>query len=157
MKKRRLGNSDLMVSEICMGCMGFGDSTRGQHTWTLDEKSSREIIIQGLEAGINFFDTAIAYQSGTSEKYLGKPIQEVSNRDDVIIATKFLPKNDKEIEKGINGIQHVENMLNKSLENLGMDHVDLYIYHMWDHRTPLIEILEGLNKLVKQGKTRQDI
>lgn len=154
MKKRRLGNSDLMVSEICMGCMGFGDPTRGQHTWTLDEKSSREIIIQGLEAGINFFDTAIAYQSGTSEKYLGKTIREVSNRDDVIIATKFLPKNDEEIEKGINGIQHVENMLNKSLENLGMDHVDLYIYHMWDHRTPLIEILEGLNKLVKQGKTR---
>ena len=154
MKKRRLGNSDLMVSEICMGCMGFGDTTRGQHTWTLDEKSSREIIIQGLEAGINFFDTAIAYQSGTSEKYLGKAIREVSNRDDVIIATKFLPKNDEEIEKGINGIQHVENMLNKSLENLGMDHVDLYIYHMWDHRTPLIEILEGLNKLVKQGKTR---
>ena len=69
MKKRRLGNSDLMVSEICMGCMGFGDPTRGQHTWTLDEKSSREIIIQGLEAGINFFDTAIAYQSGNSEKY----------------------------------------------------------------------------------------
>lgn len=154
MKKRRLGNSDLMVSEICMGCMGFGDPTRGQHTWTLDEKSSREIIIQGLEAGINFFNTAIAYQSGTSEKYLGKAIREVSNRDDVIIATKFLPKNDEEIEKGINGIQHVENMLNKSLENLGMDHVDLYIYHMWDHRTPLIEILEGLNKLVKQGKTR---
>lgn len=131
MKKRRLGNSDLMVSEICMGCMGFGDPTRGQHTWTLDEKSSREIIIQGLEAGINFFDTAIAYQSGTSEKYLGKTIREVSNRDDVIIATKFLPRNDEEIEKGINGIQHVENMLNKSLENLGMDHVDLYIYHMW--------------------------
>lgn len=76
MKKRRLGNSDLMVSEICMGCMGFGDPTRGQHTWTLDEKSSREIIIQGLEAGINFFDTAIAYQSGTSEKYLGKQFEK---------------------------------------------------------------------------------
>ena len=88
-----------MVTEICMGCMGFGDPTRGQHTWTLDEKSSREIIIQGLEAGINFFDTAIAYQSGTSEKYLGKTIREVSNRDDVIIATKFLPRNDEEIEK----------------------------------------------------------
>ena len=137
-----------------MGCMGFGDPTRGQHTWTLDEKSSREIIIQGLEAGINFFDTAIAYQSGTSEKYLGKTIREVSNRDDVIIATKFLPKNDEEIEKGINGIQHVENMLNKSLENLGMDHVDLYIYHMWDHRTPLIEILEGLNKTCKTRKNK---
>lgn len=82
-----------------MGCMGFGDPTRGQHTWTLDEKSSREIIIQGLEAGINFFDTAIAYQSGTSEKYLGKTIQEVSNRDDVIIATKFCLGTMKKLKK----------------------------------------------------------
>ena len=70
MKKRRLGNSDLMVSEICMGCMGFGDAHNGQHTWTLDEEHSREIIQRGLELGINFFDTAIAYQNGTSEQYL---------------------------------------------------------------------------------------
>ena len=64
MQYTKLGDSDLNVSCICMGCMGFGDPTRGQHTWTLDEKSSREIIIQGLEAGINFFDTAEAYNDG---------------------------------------------------------------------------------------------
>ena len=71
MKYTKLGNSDLTVSRICMGCMGFGDATRGQHTWTLDEEHSRQIIKRGLELGINFFDTAIAYQSGTSEQYVG--------------------------------------------------------------------------------------
>ena len=68
MKYTKLGNSDLQVSRICMGCMGFGDAKRGQHSWTLDEEHSREIIKRGLELGVNFFDTAIAYQSGTSEQ-----------------------------------------------------------------------------------------
>ena len=65
MKYTRLGTSDLTVSRICMGCMGFGDAGQGQHAWTLDEAHSREIIRYGLEMGINFYDTAIAYQSGT--------------------------------------------------------------------------------------------
>lgn len=150
----KLGNSDLNVSRICMGCMGFGDPTRGQHTWTLDETKTRSIIEQGLAAGINFFDTAIAYQSGTSEQYVGKAIRDMAHRDDIVIATKFLPRSDEEIEKGISGQQHIENMLNQSLQNLGMDHVDLYIYHMWDYRTPLYEIMDGLNHMVQQGKTR---
>lgn len=67
----KLGNSDVNVSRICMGCMGFGDPTRGQHIWTLDESQTRNIIEQGLKAVINFFDIAIAYQSGTSEQYVG--------------------------------------------------------------------------------------
>ena len=69
MQYTKLGNSDLNVSRICMGCMGFGDAQNGQHTWTVDEEHSREIIKQGLELGVNFFDTAIAYQSGTSRHY----------------------------------------------------------------------------------------
>ena len=72
MKYTRLGQSDLTVSRICMGCMGFGDASQGQHGWTLDEEHSREIIRHGLELGINFYDTAIAYQSGTSEQYVGR-------------------------------------------------------------------------------------
>ena len=75
MKYEKLGNSDLTVSKICMGCMGFGDATRGQHSWTLDEIHSYEIIKRGLELGINFFDTAIAYQGGTSEEYLGHALK----------------------------------------------------------------------------------
>lgn len=74
MEYTKLGNSDLNVSRICMGCMGFGDPRSGQHTWTLDEAQTRSIIEQGLAAGINFFDTAIVYQSGTSEQYVGKAI-----------------------------------------------------------------------------------
>ena len=154
MKYTKLGNSDLTVSRICMGCMGFGDAQKGQHSWTLDEEHSREIIKRGLELGVNFFDTAIGYQSGTSEQYLGRAIRDFAKRDEVVIATKFLPRTQDEIKSGISGQQHIERMINKSLENLGMDHVDLYIYHMWDWNTPIYDILDGLNNAVKAGKAR---
>ena len=154
MKYTKLGNSDLNVSRICMGCMRFGDAGKGQHSWTLDEEQSKAIIKRGLDLGVNFFDTAIAYQSGTSEQYLGRALKDLARREDVVVATKFLPRTPEEIEKGISGQQHVENMINMSLNNLGMDHVDLYIYHMWDWNTPVYEILEGLNNAVKAGKTR---
>lgn len=149
-----LGKSDLKVSRICMGCMGFGDAHSGQHAWTLDEHHSREIIRRGLELGVNFFDTAIAYQSGTSEQYLGRALRDFADRDRVVVATKFLPRTDEEIAAGITGQEHIRRMLDKSLENLGMDYVDLYIYHMWDYRTPLYDIMEGLNNAVKAGKAR---
>ena len=90
MRYTKLGNTDLTVSRVCLGCMGFGDPARGQHTWTLDEERSRAIIRQALEAGINFFDTAIAYQSGTSEQYLGRALKDFAKRDEVVVATKFL-------------------------------------------------------------------
>ena len=92
MKYTKLGNSNLTVSRICMGCMGFGDPGRGQHSWTIDEDRSREIIKRGLELGVNFYDTAIAYQSGTSEQYLGRALRDFSRREDVVTATKFLPR-----------------------------------------------------------------
>lgn len=154
MKFTKLGNSDLTVSRICMGGMGFGDARAGQHSWTLDEEHSREIIRHGLELGVNFFDTAIAYQSGTSEQYLGKALWDFVKRDEVVVATKFLPRTQEDIAAGITGQQHIERMINQSLENLGMDYVDLYIYHMWDYRTPLYDIMEGLNRVVKAGKAR---
>jgi len=154
MKYTKLGNSDLNVSRICMGCMGFGDSGRGQHSWTIDEEHTREIIKRGLELGVNFYDTAIAYQSGTSEQYVGRALRDFARREDVVVATKFLPRTQEEIEKGISGQQHIENMINKSLQNLGMDYVDLYICHMWDWQTPIEDIMDGLNRIVKAGKAR---
>ena len=154
MEYRRLGNSQLMVSPICMVCMGFGDAKRGQHSWTLDEKDSRAVIKRGLEAGINFFDTAIGYQSGTSEQYLGRALRDFARRDQVVVATKFLPRTQEEIQRGISGQEHIRRMAETSLRNLEMDYVDLYIYHMWDYGTPLYEIMEGLNNLVQAGKVR---
>lgn len=148
----KLGNSDLTVSRICMGCMGFGDPARGQHSWTLDEEHSREVIKRGLKAGINFFDTAIAYQSGTSEQYLGRALKDFAKRDKVVVATKFLPRTNEEIEQGVSAAQHIEGMLDRSLKNLGMDYVDLYIYHMWDYRTPLYMTLwKRLTKPLRQA------
>ena len=154
MKYIQLGNSDLRVSRICMGCMGFGDAHHGQHTWTIDEEHSREIMKRGLELGVNFFDTAIGYQNGTSEQYLGRALRDFARRDEVVVATKFLPRTNQEIEAGVSGQEHIRRLLEKSLQNLEMDHVDLYIYHMWDYQTPLYDIMDGLNQMVKEGKTR---
>lgn len=154
MKYVTLGNSDLKVSRICLGCMGFGDANQGQHSWTLDEEKTREIVKHALDQGINFFDTAIAYQSGTSEQYLGRALKDFAKREDVVVATKFLPRTNEEIKQGVSARTHIENQLNKSLENLGMDYVDLYIYHMWDYQTPLIDIMRALDAMVKAGKVR---
>lgn len=79
----KLGNSDLNVSRICLGCMGFGNPENGMHSWTLNEKETRKIIKLALDNGINFFDTAIGYQNGTSEQYLGRAIKDFAKREDV--------------------------------------------------------------------------
>ena len=154
MKYTNLGKSDLNVSRICMGCMGFGNAATGQHSWTIGEAETREIIKHGLDLGINFYDTAIVYQNGTSEQFVGKALRDFAKRDDYVIATKFTPRTQDEIDKGVTGQQHIENYLNRSLQNLGLDYVDLYIYHMWDYHTPMEEIMDGLHSVVKSGKVR---
>lgn len=154
MQYTKLGKTDLNVSRVCLGCMGFGDPAHGQHTWTLEEEASRGIIRRALELGVNFFDTAIVYQNGTSEQYLGRALKDFARREDVVVATKFPVRTQAEIDGGISGQEHVRRMLDQSLQNLGMDYVDLYIYHMWDYLTPLEEIMEGLNNAVKAGKVR---
>ena len=154
MKYLKLGKSDLTVSRICLGCMGFGNATTGQHRWTVDGAQTREIIRHALELGINFYDTAIVYQNGTSEQFVGCALRDFAKRDDYVIATKFTPRTQDEIDRGVSGQQHIQNYLDQSLTNLGMDHVDLYIYHMWDYHTPMEEIMEGLDAIVKAGKTR---
>lgn len=154
MKYVNLGGTDLKVSRICMGCMGFGNAQTGQHSWTIDEPSTREIIRYALARSINFFDTAIVYQNGTSEQYVGRALRDFAKRDEVVVATKFPLRSQDEIERGVSGQQHVMNMLDMSLKNLGMDYVDLYICHMWDYHTPIEELMEGLNNAVRAGKAR---
>ena len=154
MQYTKLGTTDLQVSRICMGCMGFGAPEQGQHKWTLDPAQSEEIIRGALALGVNFFDTAIGYQGGTSEEYLGRALGHLTGRDQVVIATKFPPRTPEEIAAGVTGQEHVARMMDQSLKHLGTDHVDLYIYHMWDYHTPLYEIMDGLNRVVRAGKTR---
>ena len=154
MRYTNLGATDLKISRICLGCMGFGDAAHGQHSWTVDEPTTREIIKHALDSGINFFDTAIAYQSGTSEQYVGRALRDMAKRDEVVVATKFLPRTAEDIAAGVSGQEHIRRMLDKSLENLGMDCVDLYIYHMWDYNTPMEEIMEGLPPAGQEGQER---
>ena len=154
MQYTKLGNTDLQVSHICLGCMGFGNAATGQHSWTVDENATREIIKHALAQGINFFDTAIAYQNGTSEEFLGRALHDYASRDKVVVATKFLPRSQQEIAAGVTGQEHIAKQLDLSLQHLGMDYVDLYIYHMWDYQTDIYDILDGLNQQVKAGKVR---
>ncbi|MCQ2961638.1 MAG: aldo/keto reductase [archaeon] len=154
MKYTKLDNSDLNISRICMGCMGFGDPNNGMHTWTLNEEESRKIIKAGIDNGINFFDTAIGYQNGTSEQYVGRAIKDFADREDMVIATKFLPRTEEEIKNNVSGQDHIRKMVDTSLKNLGLTYIDLYIYHMWDYNTPLHDILDGLNTIVEEGKVK---
>ena len=154
MEYAKLGASDLEVSRICLGCMGFGDPKAGQHSWTVGEQATREIVKRALDGGVNFFDTAIAYQGGTSEAYLGRALRDFAKRDDVVVATKFLPRTADEIEAGVTGQRHIASSIDASLSHLGFDYVDLYIYHMWDYNTPLYDIMEGLAQVVAAGKAR---
>ena len=79
--------------------MGFGDPQNGQHSWTVGEPETRAIVRRALELGINFFDTAIAYQNGTSEQYLGRALKDFARREEVVVATKFLPRTSETLDR----------------------------------------------------------
>jgi len=147
----QLGQSNLKVSKICLGCMSFGDPNAGMHSWTLGYEQSKEIIKHALDHGINFFDTAMGYQGGTSEIYLGKAIKELAKREDVVIATKFIPRNPN---SNLTAKEHIHQCLEASLKRLDMDYVDLYILHMWDFHTPIKETMEALHECVTSGKVK---
>lgn len=150
----KLGNSDLMVSRICLGCMSFGEASKGMHSWTLSYEQSKEIIEYALNQGINFFDTAMGYQGGTSEEFLGKAIHELTKREKVVIATKFVPRTQEQIKQGISAKEHIETCLNQSLKRLNTHYIDLYILHMWDYNTPIEETMFVLNEMIQSGKIK---
>ena len=88
MRYVKLGNTGLDISPIALGCMTFGEPSRGYPTWTLPEDESRPLIRQAIEAGINFFDTANAYSEGSSEEILGRALKDFADRDEAVVATK---------------------------------------------------------------------
>lgn len=155
MQYHKLGKSDLSVSQFALGCMGFGKgsgSSVNDRSWTVGQEAAAEVISRAINLGVNFFDTAPAYQDGASERILGAAVNKLTNRDKVLIATKFATRTPEEIKNKVSGKEHVLNSLNQSLKNLETDYVDLYIYHIWDWLTPMEEIADGLAEAVKSGK-----
>ena len=120
------------VSRICLGCMGFGDAERGIHKWVLNDESSQSIIKKALELGINFFDAANVYSSGTSEEILGHGLKNFANRDEVVIATKVHGKMRDEPNGGGLSRKAILSEIDQSLKRLETDYVDLYQIHRWD-------------------------
>lgn len=151
MKYTKLGNSDLTVSRICLGCMGFGEAEKGMHKWTLPYEETKKIIDHAWENGITFYDTAMAYQGGTSEEFVGRALKDV--RSQAVIATKYSPRRGEQLEQ-YSGREWIEKCLNDSLQRLSTDYIDLYIMHSWDYNTPVFETMAALNDAVKAGKVR---
>lgn len=147
MEFTKLGNTDITVSKLCVGCMSFGKAGT-MHDWTLDEKQSEDIISHALDLGINFFDTANSYSLGTSEEYLGKALKKLTSRDKVVIASKVYFNEGRLSKSAIN------REIDGTLKRLGTDYLDLYIIHRFDGDTPIEETMEALHELVKAGKVR---
>lgn len=156
MQYRQLGTSDLKVSSVALGCMGFGAGTGtdvNQRSWAVGQTQADQVLQRAMALGINFFDTAPVYQAGASERVLGQGLKQFQ-RDQVVLATKFTNRTTQEIEAHVSGREHVLRSLDQSLQNLQTDYVDLYIYHIWDWLTPMAEIMAGLNDAVQAGKVR---
>jgi aryl-alcohol dehydrogenase-like predicted oxidoreductase len=154
MRYVKLGSTGLDVSAITLGCMSFGVSDRGNHSWTLSEEASRPLLKQALEAGVTFLDTANVYSDGTSEEIVGRAVRDFSSRDEVVIATKVHGR----MRPGPNGAglsrRAIMTEIDNSLRRLGTDYVDLYQIHRYDPLTPIEETLEALHDVVKAGKAR---
>ena len=147
MEYTKLGNSNIEVSKICLGCMSFGKAGT-MHDWTLNESESENIIRHALNLSINFFDTANSYSAGTSEEYLGRALKNNIARDKVVIASKVYFNEGRLSRAAI--LREIEG----TLKRLGTDYLDLYIIHRFDYETPIEETMETLHELVKSGKVR---
>jgi 1-deoxyxylulose-5-phosphate synthase len=154
MEYRRLGTSGLKVSRITLGCMSFGDTSRGYNEWALDDEQAEPIFRQAVEFGINFWDSANVYGYGTSEEIVGRAIRKYTRREDVVLATKVYFK----VGEGPGGSglsrRAIMEQVDASLARLGTDYIDLYQIHRFDPETPAEETMEALHDVVKAGKVR---
>jgi aryl-alcohol dehydrogenase-like predicted oxidoreductase len=154
-----LGKTGLKVSRICLGCMTYGEPATGElkpgrQAWALNEEQSRPFLRQALDLGINFFDTANVYSSGSSEEVLGRFLKANTRREAVVIATKV--HGVMRDEPNGHGLSRKAILfeIDQSLRRLQTDYVDLYQIHRWDYETPIEETLEALHDVVKSGKAR---
>ena len=143
MKLRRLGNTGLRVSELCLGAMTFGG--------TADRDESRRIVDAYLDAGGNFLDTANNYAGGASEEILGEVLE--GRRDQIVLATKYTaPIRPGDPNSGGNHRKSLVRSLDQSLRRLRTDYVDLLWVHVWDFGTPAAEVMRALDDQVRAGK-----
>lgn len=158
MKYKRLGNTGLKVSEICLGTMTFGSTF--YNIGEVDLDLAKKIVRKSWEAGVNFFDTADVYSWGESEKILGQALKELDiPREQAVIATKVRGAMSEEAAEGtgdVNNVglsrKHIMESVEASLDRLGTDYIDLYQIHGVDKQTPIEETMAALNDLVRQGK-----
>ena len=154
-----LGKTGLKVSRICLGCMTYGEPATGElkpgrQAWALNEKESQPFFRQALDLGINFFDTANVYSSGSSEEVLGRFLKDNTRREAAVIATKVHSvMRDEPNGRGLSR-KAILFEIDQSLRRLQTDYVDLYQIHRWDYETPIEETLEALHDVVKSGKAR---
>ena len=154
MQYTRLGNSGLRVSRIALGCMSFGDTSRGFNEWSLGDEDAGPFFKQAVELGITFWDTANVYQLGSSEEIVGRAINEYSRREDIVLATKVhFPMHEGPGGSGLSRKAILE-QIDASLTRLGTDYVDLYQIHRFDPNTQIEETMEALHDVVKAGKAR---
>jgi aryl-alcohol dehydrogenase-like predicted oxidoreductase len=144
LKKRKLGNSDLWVTELGLGCMSIGT----------EEKAAREIIETALDEGINYFDTADLYDFGENEKIVGTALKEV--RDKVVIATKVGNrwKSDKSGWSWDPSKSYIKEAAKQSLQRLGTDYIDLYQLHGGTIEDPIDDVIEAFEELKAEGLIR---
>ena len=139
-----LKHTDLEVSRFCFGTMTFGKP--------LDQAGATQLVNRCIDAGINFFDTANVYQKGVAETMLGHAIK--GKRDRLIIASKVQGKmGDEPDQQGLSRTA-ILRAIDESLQRLGTDYVDLYYFHLPDHRVPIEESMEAMESAIKQGKVR---
>ncbi|MCM3515518.1 aldo/keto reductase [Nocardioides sp. P86] len=154
MRYTRLGSSGLEVSVVTLGCMSWGDPSRGGHPWVLDEDAGRAIIRDALEAGVTVLDTANVYSGGSSEEITGRAVRDFARREEVVLATKVHGR----MRPGPQGAGlsrgAILHEIDASLRRLGTDYVDLYQIHRWDPEVPIEETMEALHDVVRSGKAR---
>ncbi len=153
MQYKNLGNTGVLVSELCMGAMTFGGEGYWKAIGQLDQEAVNDLIKTARDNGINFFDTANVYSEGRSEELLGKSLKDLGiPRQEVVIATKVRGR----IGPGANQVGlsklHIRDSVDDSLKRLGTDHIDLLYIHGVDPITPLEETMRGLDEVVRAGK-----
>lgn len=154
MQYTRLGNSGLKISRIAMGCMSFGTGDSGRAGWPIPYEEAQQFFRQALDLGITFWDTANGYNAGTSEEAVGRALKDLTNRDEVVVATKvYFPVHDGPGGSGLSRKAIME-QVDASLTRLGTDYIDLYQIHRFDPETPVEETMEALHDVVKAGKAR---